>query len=88
MARYPLGRALKEHGCNIRPSDFQDLLEVELARQYPPPHWTVDELLCNPRDAILYCDGIRNTPEFSDFPDPMILHALMARRKAGKKKKR
>lgn len=85
MARYPLARHLKEHGSNLSPKQFQDILDNEFLRSYPPPEWSIDSLLCDPEEAIAYCDSIRRRPGFEDFENPLILHALLSRRKRGKK---
>jgi hypothetical protein len=87
MPRYPLARKLREHGSNVSPNHFQDILEQEFLRNYPPPEWSIDSLLCDPEEAIGYCDSIRQKQGFADFEYPLILHALLARRKRGKKKR-
>jgi hypothetical protein len=84
MARYPLARILREHGSNVSPGHFQDILENEFLRSYPPPEWSIDSLLCDPEEAIAYCDTIRRVAGFENFSNPLILHALLSRRKRGK----
>ena len=43
--------------------------------------WTVDELLLHPREAIRFCDMVRDRRKWYEVPDDVILRSLLQRRK-------
>lgn len=63
-------------------NDFFRLLSNIFENQYPG--WTVDRLVCNPTDAINYCQSVQQATGCV-FPYELILSSLLNLRKAGKK---
>ncbi len=43
--------------------------------------WTIDELLLNPREALLFCDQVRHEMGNFALTDNFILRAILSRRK-------
>jgi hypothetical protein len=42
--------------------------------------WTVDQIICHPRDAIRFCDAVREATQCHDLPNALILKFLMGAR--------
>jgi len=70
---------LADAGCSVDPKRFIELLEERPASMHSD--WTVDDLVCHPDQAKMYCEQIRL--EFgAPVPDHVILRRLMNARKA------
>ena len=70
---------LAEVGCDMDPKMFRELLEERHVTMHP--NWTVDDLVCHPDEAKLYCEQIR-VEVGAPVPDHVILRTLMNARKA------
>jgi transcriptional regulator with XRE-family HTH domain len=66
---------LEEAGCKLTPEGFRELLEDRKATTSPA--WTIDELVCNPKDAMGFCDVIRTETGCQNLSDSLILRTLM-----------
>lgn len=73
-----LNEELRTYGYTEPTWRFREIL-VEV-HQAMHPAWTDEELMCNPRDAIRYCEAIR-LRTCQGLPDRMILRALSNTRK-------
>jgi hypothetical protein len=75
-----LSTALPEHGCNADPQTFREEV-TELFRQMYPS-WTQDDLACEPREAVKFCDMIRERfgPK---LPDSLSMKTLFNYRRRG-----
>jgi hypothetical protein len=70
---------LQTSGCELPVDEFQARLMDAFHRRYPA--WTVDDLLCHPRDAIRFCDRIREATQCHDLPNGVIVKILVDMRK-------
>ena len=73
-------KELKASGCTLGREEFYEL--VQDVRVAMCPSWTVDELACNPQDAIRVCNEVRRRTH-APVPDNVVMHALMNARKRG-----
>ena len=71
-------KELEGCGCALNRDEFSELVQDLQANLYPS--WSVDELACNPREAIRYCDEVRRRAR-AQIRDNVIMHALMNARK-------
>jgi len=69
---------LQISGCELPIDEFQARLMDVFHRGFPA--WTVDDLLCHPRDAIRFCDRIREATRCHDLPYSLILKILVGMR--------
>jgi len=76
--RPPINRVLDHHGWGRSVVAFVDVLKATLALRHPD--WSIEELLCHPRQAKRYCDDIRAQTNLS-ISDDSILSTAFARRK-------
>jgi hypothetical protein len=72
---------LQISGCELAIDEFHARLMDAFHRRYPA--WTVDDLLCHPRDAIRFCDQFREATQCHDLPNGLILKILMGMRNHG-----
>ncbi len=72
---------LIDSGCGLPISEFLSLLMD--AHHQVCPAWTIDELVCHPRDAIRFCDHVRSQQGCEDLLDDVILKIHMNNRKRG-----
>jgi hypothetical protein len=78
---------LKEHGCDMSPNQFRQYVDEMFAEHVTD--YTLDEMLLHPREAISFCDTVRQSGrEFADLPDHLILRSVIGQRKKGKGTKR
>lgn len=74
-----LAEELKEFGCDSDAETFRSAIVDEMFRRYGC--WNVDELLCNPKEAMEFCSSIRK--RFVDsIPDHLILKTMINYRKS------
>ena len=73
-----LEKDLKTCGYLDGAATFRDILADVFAVSCPS--WTDEELLCNPRQAVHYCDAVRARTCLG-IPDRLILRALTNSRK-------
>jgi hypothetical protein len=71
---------LRACGCALGRDQFFELIQDIRVQLYPS--WTEDELACNPRDAIRFCDEVRRRAN-AQVPDNVTMHAMFAARKHG-----
>ena len=64
-----LARELAVFGLDIQPELFRDLIQEVHAVCHPA--WTIDELVCHPRDAKRYCNVVRGRLACADLPDDL-----------------
>jgi hypothetical protein len=74
---------LQTSGCELPVDEVQARLMDAFRRGYRA--WTVDDLLCHPRDAIRFCDRIREATECHDLPNGLILKILVGMREHGER---
>lgn len=72
--RMQLSNELAVYGISETPSDFRRRLIERLLNDFPGR--SIDSVVCRPRDAIRYCEMIRDDYE-SHPPDVVILKTLM-----------
>lgn len=72
---------LADFGIDDDPETFVDSLVDCMAEMYPA--YNVDNLLVRPREAIRFCDAVRQRKGAYDLPDDIILQPLLNRRKRG-----
>jgi hypothetical protein len=70
---------LADAGCSLDPKRFIEILEERHGSMHP--NWTVDDLVCHPDEAKMYCEQIR-AKVGAPVPDHVILRRLMNARKA------
>lgn len=70
---------LAEVGSSMDPKMFVELLEERHSTMYP--NWTIDDLVCHPDEAKVYCAQIRSEVN-APVPDHVILRRLMNARKS------
>ena len=78
--RRVLKKELLNAGCYADPDTFKELV-VDLMNQSFGEQ-TVDELVCQPREARMLCNAVREKAECNELPDDLILGTLMNVRKA------
>jgi len=91
--RKKLADVLGYHSIDVHPDDFRQLVADTFREMFC---CTVETLLCEPRDAVRFCDAIIAKLEAPSLPDSVILGTLLNMRKvvggseglATKKKKR
>lgn len=71
---------LSNYGVAINSEVFADLM-VNTFSAYSRGEYSFDDLLLHPRDAIEFCDHVRQMNGFHEVPDDVILSTLMIRRK-------
>jgi hypothetical protein len=76
-----LSKTLEEYGIEGDPEQFVDKLVEMLHNTYPA--YTVDELLLRPREALRFCDSVRQSINNYDVPDDVLLRPILNRRKQG-----
>jgi len=74
-----LSQTLADYGIDDDPEAFKDGLVDLFHGLYPA--FTVDELLVRPREALRYCDAVRDKHRNYDLPDDLVLRSLLNRRK-------
>jgi hypothetical protein len=70
----------RDFGVDMEKEDFIDRMCEEFNNTYRG-QMSVDELLLHPREALVFCDGVRRTLGNFDLPDDIILRSVMQRRK-------
>lgn len=70
----------QEYGVDLTRDQFSDLMGDEFA-EYFKGVLSVDELLLHPREAIRFCDAVRQKHGFFDVPDDIILRVILKMRK-------
>lgn len=78
--RTVLKTELTSAGCQMESALFRDLVVDCLSGMYRDR--TVDELVCQPREARMYCNYIRQKTRCNGLQDQLILSTLMNVRKA------
>ena len=73
--RRKLEDELEDCGCTIEQTEFREMLEEQKA--ITSPSWTIDELVCHPDEAKMFCKHIRTQAECGGLPDSLILRTLM-----------
>ncbi len=73
-------RELALAGLTISVQEFKDLTARELSANYPP-EFTDEELMMQPRKAIVFCDHVRLILKAPKLEDRTILKALVCWRK-------
>jgi hypothetical protein len=71
---------LSSIGCEIEAAQFRELVVDCLSAMYRDR--TVDELVCQPREARMFCNYVRQQARCSALRDQLILSTLMNVRKA------
>jgi len=66
----------KDFGVEMERETFTD----EICEQFRA-HWTIDELLLHPREALNFCDEVRRQRGWYMIPDDIILRTVLTRRK-------
>jgi transcriptional regulator with XRE-family HTH domain len=66
---------LEECGCSLTPAAFRELLEDRKATT--SPSWTIDDLVCHPKEAMEFCDLIRSETNCPELTDDLVLRTLM-----------
>jgi hypothetical protein len=67
-------------GVMMRREQFTDVLVDEYNEKFRG-QLTVDELLLHPRDALRFCDDVRQKHGWYDVPDDIILRSMLHRRR-------
>jgi hypothetical protein len=67
-------------GIRSSKEDFTDEMVGDFA-DYFRGQWTIDECLLHPRDAMRFCDEVRQRRGYWDVPDDIILRVILTRRK-------
>ena len=80
VRRMLLTDELKALECTDSPGKFRERL-IEALQLHFPEH-TIDDLVCDPRSAIRYCDAVREEAECPELHDGVILKTLMNIRRA------
>jgi len=70
----------QDFGIDVPKDEFMDKMVDEFNGHYRDG-WTIDELLLHPRDALWFCDQVRQKFAYRDLPDDIILRAVLTRRK-------
>lgn len=70
----------KDYGIDLTLDAFTDQMVEQLAARYRG-QITIDELLLHPREALLFCDQVRQSLGYFLLPDDVILRPIMTRRK-------
>jgi hypothetical protein len=78
MSRLNFDEELTAVGSSLSRDDFLEL--VATLHNGMHASWTVDELLCHPTHALLYCDAVR--AQAGNLPEDVILKALLRCRKS------
>jgi hypothetical protein len=76
-----LSKSLTEYGVETDPEQFVDQLAERFGSMYPA--FSIDELLVRPREALRFCDAVREATGNYDLPDDLLLRPLLNRRKNG-----
>lgn len=86
--RYMARLVLKNFGIKMAEQPFKEMLADTMHAHYRAIE-SIDELLVRPREAIRYCDRVRDQlatageSEAYDLPDDVILRTLLNMRKRG-----
>ncbi len=77
---------LAPYGISMTMSDFGRVCFTQLEEDFPG--WSADKLVTHPEQAILFCNTINVMfgKPLGTIPHDVILRALLATRKQGKKK--
>ncbi len=67
---------LAEFGIEGSPNEHAERLVSMLIRMYPYPYFTAIDLLVRPREALRFCDAVRQEYRNYDLPDDVILRTL------------
>lgn len=78
--RQKLSDKLADVGCDIEEGQFREIVSDCLADMYKSR--TVDEVVCYPREAMAFCNYVRNFTECDTLTDVLILTTLMNNRKS------
>ena len=70
----------KDYGIDMTIDQFTDQMVEQLSAKYRG-QITIDELLLHPREALLFCDQVRQSLGYYLLPDDVILRPIMIRRK-------
>jgi hypothetical protein len=70
----------RHFGINLTRKEFAEQMADEFGEVYRG-HWTIDELLLHPREAVQFCDDIRRRYRYFDLPDDIILRSITTRGK-------
>ncbi len=70
----------REFGVDMTREAFTDQMMDDFATAFRGA-WTIDECLLHPRDALRFCDDVRQRHGYYDMPDDIILRSIMTRRK-------
>jgi hypothetical protein len=76
-----LSDSLPHYGIDTDPKMFVDQLNDMFHGLYPS--FTLDDLLCRPREALAFCDAVRRGLGNYDLPDDLILRPMLNERKRG-----
>jgi hypothetical protein len=76
MARLEPG----DFGITVSMAEFTDDMVDRFNTRFRG-NWTIDELLLHPREALLFCDQVRNDTGNFAVPDHFILRSILGRRK-------
>jgi hypothetical protein len=80
-----LAEDLKALGYDGGEDEFRDIVGEVFAVMHPS--WTDEELMCEPRDAMRYCEAVRSRT-CQGIPDRLILRTLTNNRKRGSDERR
>lgn len=69
-----------DFGVEMTREEFQELMAEAFNTTFRGS-WTIDELLLHPRDAMKFCDDVRNAHGWDNVPDDIILRSVLTRRK-------
>lgn len=70
---------LQECGCEMDLAAFRRLLAETLQEMFGG--WNDEELMHNPREALRYCQRVRQRVDCDNLPDDLILRVLSGTRK-------
>jgi hypothetical protein len=71
---------IEDFGIPGTTAEFTDLLATSFNDKFHG-EWTIDDLVQHPREAMMFCDRIREGLKNYNIPDDFILRSLMNRRK-------
>jgi hypothetical protein len=70
----------KDFGVDMEREAFTDAICEQFNATFRA-HWTIDELLLHPREALNFCDEVRRQRGWYMVPDDIILRTVLTRRK-------
>jgi len=71
---------LEQFGCSLTAFAFREHLEKR--KMDTSPDWTIDDLICHPKEAMEFAQMVRGELGCPALPDYVILRALMNIRKS------